>query len=88
MRGRKCLVQIQMNYIDSHVSRTGDADQRVHIGSVHVDEPAGSMDGVAYFANVAFENADRVRIGQHEARDTAFVAKFSEVLHVGQSFGR
>ena len=41
MRSRECFMQIQMNHIDAHVARTCNADERVHIRAVHVDESAG-----------------------------------------------
>ena len=65
MRSRKRLVQIQVNDVDTHIARPRDANQRVHVRAVHVDQTACFVDDPADLANIPFEKAKRVRIGQH-----------------------
>ena len=59
---REGLVKIQVNDVDTHVAGACDADERVHVGAVHVNEAAGFMDDVADLADVGFEDADGVRV--------------------------
>ena len=45
VRRRERLVQVELQHVDAHVARLGHADQRVHVGAVHVDETAGCVHG-------------------------------------------
>ena len=40
VRRRKCLVQVEVHHVDAHVAGAGDADERVHVGAVHVEQRA------------------------------------------------
>ena len=55
MWSRKRLVQIEMNDVDSHITGARHPYQRIHIGAVHVNEPACVMDNLAnllmFFSN-------------------------------------
>src|ERR1044072_871169 len=87
MWGREGLVQVEMDDIDAHVAWTRDADERFHVRAVHVDEPASFMNDVADLFDVAFEEAERVWVSQHETRNLAVCAEFAQVVQVCQTFG-
>ena len=40
VRRRERLVQIQVHHVDAEIARARDADQRVHVRAVHVDQRA------------------------------------------------
>ena len=88
MRRRESLVQVQMNDVDAHVAGSGDAYQRVHVRAIHVYQPAGVMHDAANLLDVSFEQAERVGIGQHQARHIAVPAQLAQVIEIGQAFGR
>ena len=46
MRRRKRLVQIQVHHIDAEIARPRDADQRIHVRAVHVDQRAFGVQNV------------------------------------------
>ena len=58
-------MQIKMNYIDTHVTGPGHSDERVHIGPIHIDEPACLMNDLANLLNVLFEQTQCVWVSQH-----------------------
>ncbi len=88
MRRRKRLVQVQMDHVDAHVARPRDADQRIHVGAVHVDQPAGVVNDLADLLDVSFKQSERVRIGQHQARDVAVRTEFAQVIEISQDLRR
>ena len=63
-----------MNDIDAHVSRARDADERIHICAIHVNQSAGFMNYLANLPDVLFKQSERVRVGQHQSRDVAVSA--------------
>ena len=58
MRCRECFVQIEVDDIDAHIARTSDADECVHVRTVHVDETAGGVNDLADLFDVLFEDTD------------------------------
>src|SRR4051812_25818196 len=82
MRRRKSLMQIQVNYINAHISRPGDADQRVHVGAVHINQAAGLMNDATNFLDVTFEHAEGVRVRQHQSGNITVGAKFAQVFKI------
>ena len=66
MRSRKCFMQVEVHDVDAEIAGACDADERVHIGAVHVDEAAFVVHDAADLANVFFEDADGVGVGDHE----------------------
>ena len=59
------------------MSRGGEADLGVHVGAVHVDEPAVVVDDAADILDAFFKDAVGRRIGHHHAgRASRFVAGF------------
>ena len=65
MRNTKCLVQIQVTNIHSHITWTAKADLRVHIRAVHVNLAAVRVHDLANFTDGGFEHAMGRRIGHH-----------------------
>src|SRR5215831_20274987 len=63
----KRLMQIQLTYIRTHISRPAESHLSVHIGSVHIDLSAMRMDGLADTPYVRFEHPMGRRIGQHHS---------------------
>ena len=62
-------MQIEVHDINAKIAGARDANQRVHVGAVHVDKAAFVMHDAADFADVLFENANSVGVGDHQARD-------------------
>jgi len=62
-------VQIRVNDVDAHVAGAGDANERVEIRAVAVQIRALAVKDVRHRANLALENAERVRNGDHQRGD-------------------
>ena len=79
----KSLVQIQVHDVDAEIAGASFADQRIHVGAIHVEQRAFGMQDVGDLVNLTFKHADRGRVGQHERRgffiDQLF--QFGEVDH-------
>ncbi len=69
MRGRESLVQIEVHDVDAEVAGAHFADQRIHVGAVHVEQAALGMQNVGNLVDVLLKHAERVGIGQHERGD-------------------
>ena len=80
-------MKIQVNDVDTHVAGACDADERVHVGAVHVNEAAGFVNDLADLFDVALEKAEGVGVGQHQAGDFTVSTKFAQVIEIGKSFG-
>ena len=66
MRRRKRLVQIDVHHVDAEIAGPRDADQRVHVGAVHVEHGAFFVQNFGHARDVIFEHAERVRVGDHQ----------------------
>ncbi len=66
---REGLVQVVMHDVDADRSRAQDAREGVHVRAVAIDQAACSMHGAGDLLDVAVEEAEGVRVGDHEARD-------------------
>ena len=66
---RKGLVQIEVHDVDAEIAGTGDADERVHVGAIHVDQRTFAVDDLSGFDDVFFKDAERVGVGHHERGD-------------------
>ena len=69
MRRRKRLVQVQVHHVDAEVAGPHLADQRVHVGAVHVEQAALGVQDVGDLVDVLLEHAERIGIGQHQRGD-------------------
>ena len=65
MRNTKCLVQIQVTNIRSHIARTTKADLRVHIRAVHINLAAMRVHDLANFTDGGFKHTMRRRVSHH-----------------------
>src|SRR5262249_56808562 len=63
---RERLVQVELQDVDAHVARLGDTEERVHVRAVHVEETAPGMDRGRDGFDLLLEEAERVRVGDHE----------------------
>ena len=63
----KCLVQIQMHHVKSHVSGPHNAHDGVQVGSVVVAEPARLVHDLGDFQNIFVKQTHRVGVGQHKS---------------------
>ena len=62
-------MQVQVHHVDAEVAGAHLADQRVHVGAIHVEQAALGMQDVGDFVNLLLEHAQGVGIGQHQSRD-------------------
>ena len=69
MRGGEGLVQIEMHHVKSHIARTDNSKESIHIGAVIVKETTAIVNKLRYFANILLEQTERVRIGHHNSRN-------------------
>ncbi len=81
MRCRERLVQVQVQDVESHITRTGDTDERVHIRSVVVEKASASVDEGCDLLDVLLEKAEGVRVRHHNAGDVVAEQRF-EVVHI------
>ncbi len=68
MRRRKRFVQVHVNDIETHVSRSDLAANRIEVRAVIVEQAAGVPDDPLDFDDLPLENPERRRIGQHDPR--------------------
>ena len=83
MRNAESFVEIQMAHIGSEITRTAQADLRVHVGAVHVNLATSAVD---YFANVAdalLEHAMGRGIGHHD-RSEVFTVEIGFRSEIGE----
>ena len=67
VRSGEGLVEIEVHYVEAHIARTHGAQQRVHIGSVIVEEASAAVYKFCNLRYFALEESERVRIGHHNA---------------------
>ena len=61
-------MQIDVHRVDAEVARPDATDDRVEIGPVAIDEPAGGVDRVGDRPHLALEQSAGVGVGDHHAR--------------------
>ena len=81
MRRGERLVQVEVDDVEAHVAGAGDADQRIEVRAVVVDERAGLVRETRDVDDVLLEDAERVRVGEHHRGDGA-VEVLREILDV------
>ena len=83
MRGREGLVEVDVHGIDTEVSGANAANNGVEIRAVAIEIAARIVNQVCDLADIRFEQAARVWIGQHDAGNVGAVFKLgAEILHV------
>ena len=68
MGDRKGLVEVHVDDVEPHVPWPGDAEDRIEVGAVVVREGRRVVDRLSQFGDVLLEQAEGVRVGQHDAR--------------------
>ena len=62
------LVQVHVDDVEIHVARADLAENRVQVGAVVIQQPARVVHHVGDACDVTFEDTERRRVGQHNAR--------------------
>ena len=63
------LVQVEVHDVHAEIAGARLADERVHVGAVHVEERALGVEDVGDLVDLALEDAERVRVGEHQRGD-------------------
>ena len=59
-------MRVVVHQVDPHVARADDPQDRVHVGSVQIEQRPAIMKQARDFADLGVEQADRVGVGDHE----------------------
>ena len=81
------FVGVVVLHVGAEIAGAGDAEDGVHVRAVEVDEAAVLVDGCGDVVHLGLEDADRVRVGDHEHGDLV-VELAAEVVHVERAGGR
>ena len=60
-------MQVHVDHVEAHVTGPDLAEDRVQIGAIVVQQPAGLVDQASDLGDATLEHADRRRVGQHDA---------------------
>ena len=66
VRAGEGLVRVVMHQVHPHVAGPDDAQDRVHVGAVEVEQGPPVVEQPGDLADLRVEEADRVRVGDHE----------------------
>ena len=69
-------MQVQVHHVHAEISGAHFADQRVHVGAVHVEQAALGVHDVGDLVNLLLEHAQRVGIGEHQRGDVFVHLRF------------
>ncbi len=69
MRRGEGLMQVVMQHVEAQVAWPHHSQQRVHVRSVAVYQPATTMHHLDHRLDLLFEQAEGIGIGEHEAGD-------------------
>jgi len=61
----KSLVQVEVHHVHTEIAGANLADQRVHVGAVHIKQAALVVHDVGYLVDFLLEDAQGVWIRQH-----------------------
>ncbi len=64
-------MQIEMQHVHAEVAGARDADERVHVGAIHVEHGAFGVQNLGDVNDVVFEDAERVGVGDHQGGDVS-----------------
>ncbi len=62
-------MQVEVHDVDAEIAGPRLADQRVHVGAVHVEQAALGVQDVGDLVDLLLEHAQRVGIGEHQRGD-------------------
>ena len=82
VRRAERLVRVEVDDVEAHVAGPADAEHRVGVGAVVVQEPAGLVDEAGDLGDVLVEQAERVGVGEHEPGDVAAGDDLAQGVHV------
>ena len=71
MRSGEGFVNIDMQAINTHVTRLGNADQCIEVCAITIDKAASLMNKLTNLCNIGFKHAGGVGIGQHQGCDVS-----------------
>src|SRR5262249_20655402 len=86
VRAGEGLVDVVVHHVGAEVARTGDAQDRVHVGAVEIDQSAAAVDQLRDRRDLPLEQAERVGVGNHEGRG-ALVELGAQVVEIDQAAG-
>ena len=79
------FVQVEVADIGADVAGSAQADLRVHVGAVHVDQAAVVVDDLAYFLDAFLEDAMSGGVSDHDAGEVVFSAAAALARRSGMS---
>ena len=82
VRRAERLVRVEVDDVEAHVAGPADAEHRVGVGAVVVEQAAGLVDQAGDLDDVLVEQAEGVGVGEHEAGDVALGDHLAQVVHV------
>ena len=86
VRGGEGLVKVEVHDVDAEVAGSGLADERVHVGAVHVEQGALGVEDVGDLVDLGLEDADGGGVGEHEGGGV-FVDHLFELGDVDHALG-
>ncbi len=69
-------MQVQVHDVGAEVAGPDLADQRVHVGAVHIDQRALGVQHVGDLVDLLLEDAQRIGVGQHQRGDVFVHLRF------------
>ncbi len=67
--GGEGLVQVEMHDVKAHVAGADDPEDRIEVGTVVIEQSAGGVHRRGDLDDVLLEQAEGVRVGEHDPRD-------------------
>ena len=86
VRLRERLVQVEVDDVEAHVARARDAHHGVEVRAVVVERRADVVHDLRDLLDVRVEDAERVRVGEHQAGDVV-VGLRAQVVEVDAAVG-
>ncbi len=81
------FVRIEVHHVGAEIAGAGDAQDGVHVGAVEVEQSALLVHEVGDLPDLAFEQAQRVGIGDHEHGGVAAELGF-QILQIDKALRR
>ncbi len=73
-----------MHHVGAEVAGPGDAEDGIHVGAVEVNQGAALVDQLRDCRNLRVEQADGVRVGNHEHRGTVVELRF-QIIEIDEA---
>jgi hypothetical protein len=70
-------MQIEVDDVNPHVAWPRHTDERIHVGAVHVNQPASLVHNPANLLDVCLKEPERVWICQHQPGNVAPFTKLA-----------